>query len=86
MRRAGIKNHDRVMPILLFAGVEDARADSTPTSTNVAVKLKLCLPMAAGPPIGGSVDLGTSPLFGQLTDKLLLVLHRDRWELGREAP
>ena len=36
-------------------------------------KLKSCLPMAAGLPIGGSGDFGTSPFFGQLTDKPLLV-------------
>ena len=56
----------------------DLRASKTliPTAHDmnyVAVRSKLCLPMAAGLPIGGSGDFGTSPFFGQLTDKPLLV-------------
>ena len=34
----------------------------------------LCLPTAPLLPIGGSGDFGTSPFYGQLSDKPLLVL------------
>jgi hypothetical protein len=48
-------------------------APAAPDMNHVAERLKLCLPMAAGLPIGGSGDFGISPFFRQLTDKPLLV-------------
>ena len=72
MSSAGIKSDDRVMCILHLRASKTL-IPTAPDMNYVAVRLKLCLPMAAGLPIRGSGDFGTSPFFGQLTDKPLLV-------------
>jgi hypothetical protein len=53
---------------------------------NQALYLKqLCRPTAPGLPICGTGDFGTSPIFGQLSDKPLLASNYTRGVWGRKA-
>jgi hypothetical protein len=54
-------------------GPTDTGADGTRAKRN-STGMILCLPTAPVLPTGGSGDFGTSPLYGQLSDKPLLVL------------
>jgi len=46
---------------------------------------QLCRPTAPGLPIWGTGDFGTSPIFGQLSDKPLLASNQISGVWGREA-
>jgi len=46
-----------------------ASADDTQSRTQLNFGVLLCLPTAPELPIGGSGDFGTSPFYGQLSDK-----------------
>ena len=45
-----------------------------PAPNTTSFEVDLCLPTAPALPIEGSEDFGTSPLYGQLSDKPLLAL------------
>jgi hypothetical protein len=53
---------------LTNTGADGTRAEQSSTG------MILCLPTAPLLPIGGSGDFGTSPFYGQLSDKPLLAL------------
>ena len=59
MSSGGIKSDDRVMCILHLRASKTL-IPTAPDMNYVAVRLKLCLPMATGLPIGRNGDFGTS--------------------------
>ena len=55
-----------------------------PVPNGALFEVLLCLPTAPALPIEGNGDFGTSPIYGQLPDKLLLV-YLLTWSAGRKA-
>jgi hypothetical protein len=58
---------------------------AAPIVTKIDFQIEMCPPMAPRPPIEGSGDIGTSPLFGQLFGQITTCPYLSTWHVGAKA-